>query len=419
MICRSCGEKEKIYKKGFSNNNQKQRWRCFNCGKQWSTGIIVNDEVDYIKKNNSTKFESKGNTAIGTANISDAPIDVDKILELFNIDSKMWQVEKFTTNSNTKTNRHGNKYTDHQIKVWFRRNKEVFNYEVIKKDFIEATKNYVPKYKKIDYEFKNQSENNLLEINIADLHLGKLCWEGETGENYDVKIAQERFFNVLKKMIHRVSVFDYNRIVFPIGNDFFNSDNLFNTTTHGTPQDEDLRWQKTYKIGRELLVNAIDFLSQYAPVDVIVVQGNHDFQRMFFVGDALSLWYSNSKDVNINNSAKIRKYYKYGDVLLGFTHGSDEKVANLPLIMAQEATKEWGNTKFKEMHVGHLHHRKEIKYLSTAEYNGIVVRFMRSLAGTDQWHSKKGYVGGIKGGECFLWNANDGLIAMFEVNINN
>jgi len=98
----------------------------------------------------------------------------------------------------------------------------------------------------------NESDTKkLLEIALFDLHLGKLAWAGETGENFDTKIARERFLGMLTDILGKARGFDYHEILFPIGNDFFNSDNLHNTTTAGTPQDEDLRWQKTFDAGVE------------------------------------------------------------------------------------------------------------------------------------------------------------------------
>src|SRR5208283_3201176 len=113
-----------------------------------------------------------------------------------------------------------------------------------------------------------KEENNLLEICPFDLHLGKLAWAGETFENYDTKIARERLLYAVEDVLHITSGFEYSRILFPIGNDFFNSDNIFNTTTKGTEQDEDLRWQKTYNVGVRLLVDGINMLKQTGvPVD--------------------------------------------------------------------------------------------------------------------------------------------------------
>ena len=184
------------------------------------------------------------------------------------------------------------------------------------------------------------------------------------------------------------------------------------------------RNKKYSQIHQELILNIksnknidLDYLSKFYPVDVIVVQGNHDWERSFYLGDALECWYENSERVTINNKANPRKYYKYGKCAIGYTHGNNEKVLDLPLIMASENPNLWASTKYREWHLGHLHHKKEIKFISTQENKGATIRFMRSLSGTDAWHNQKGYVGGIKGAEGFIWHKEDGLLAQFHSNL--
>jgi hypothetical protein len=148
---------------------------------------------------------------------------------------------------------------------------------------------------------------------LFDLHLGKLAWGGETGENYDTKIARKRFLYTIETLIERASGFPYSRILFPVGSDFFNSDTIDNTTTKGTFQDEDLRWKKTFKFGIQLVRDAISILKQTGvPVDVLIIQGNHDEQRTTYLGECLEGWYHNDDMININNDAPSRKFYKFG-----------------------------------------------------------------------------------------------------------
>jgi hypothetical protein len=268
-------------------------------------------------------------------------------------------------------------------------------------------------------------ENNLLEISIFDLHIGKLAWGGETFENYDTKIARERFLTSIEKLLHRASGFPFSRILFPVGNDFFNSDTIFNTTTKGTQQDEDLRWQKTFNVGVRLLVDAINLLKQTGrPVDVVVIPGNHDFERSYYMGKYLEAWFNNDPSVYINNGASPRKYYRFGNVLLGLTHGSEEKESSLPMLMATdiESKPQWSETKFHEWHLGHIHRKRNIKYEINKsrplnEDLGVTIRYLSSLTGTEEWHHKKGFVGSTKAADAFIWNDEFGLVAHLNTNL--
>jgi len=211
-------------------------------------------------------------------------------------------------------------------------------------------------------------------------------------------------------MVHGQKI---SKILIPLGNDFYNVDNKFNTTTAGTPQQEDTRWQKTFKAARELAVEVIDGLSSIAPVDVLIIVGNHDEERTFFLGDSLESFYHRNQNVNINNSPMKRKYYSFGKVLIGFTHGYWEKPEKLPFLMPTEQPERWAETIHREWHLGDKHHKKDLLY-RTEDTNGVTIRYLRALSATDTWHFDKGYIGAPRGAEGFLWHPVEGLIAQYH-----
>lgn len=370
-----------------------------------STEPVITEYIQFLPE--TGELDAGGNKRVKT---------LEELLEEAKVDKRIWTVDKHTISKSDTA-----KGTQNwQIKAWLTRDAEKENVINAAEIFEELLTEHDPhKYKPIKYSPSH--EQNLLEINIFDLHLGKLCWSDEVNNNYDIKIASQRFQYALKTLLSRASSCQFERIVFPVGNDFFNSDNHLGTTTLGTRQDEDTRWQKTYKAGVQLLVEGIDYMRQFAPVDIIIVPGNHDFTKSFYLGETLSAWYHNDPNVKVNNSANARKYYEYGKVLLGFTHGDREKIEALRSLMAYEAKEAWARTTYKEFHLGHQHRKLSVKHAVKSdmlhEELGIVVRSMSSLAGTDAWHHNHGYVGPIRAAEAFLWNKEQGLIGNFNVNI--
>lgn len=383
---------------------------------------------------NKTTFNVNGNTAEleSVTNSSYPPNHVktlEGLLAAAKVDCNIWKVKDYIINKWDVTSWKQEKpktIENWQVKARLEKDVKMSDVVDIEKMFKDMAKTYQPPV--LDWSPvtpKKDAENNLLEISIFDLHIGKLAWGGETFENYDTKIARERFIYSIEKLLHRASGFAYSRILFPVGNDFFNSDNIFNTTTKGTQQDEDLRWQKTFNIGVRLLVDGINLLKQTGvPVDVMVIPGNHDFERSYYMGMYLEAWFNNDPMVHINNGASPRKYYRFGNVLLGLTHGSEEKESSLPLLMATdiESKPMWSDTKFHEWHLGHQHRKKNVKYElnRSRELNedlGVTVRYLSSLTGTEEWHHKKGYVGCNKAADAFIWNDNLGLVAHLNSNI--
>ena len=394
-----------------------------------------NKPKDIPTGGNRESFRENGNEAeyewIGSSNYpKDHVRTLDQLLDATDVDTDLWKVKDFLINKWDVTSwKSGSAETvqNWQVKARLERDQKFVRENGIGEIFREMTKNYIPPTLKIDSWRKGETaeEKNLLEISIFDLHIGKLAWGGETFENYDVKIARERFLTSIEKLLKNATGFNYERILFPIGNDFFNSDTILNTTTKGTPQDEDLRWQKTFNVGVRLLVDAINLLKQTGvPVDVVVIPGNHDFERSYYMGSYLEAWFHQDPLVYINNGASPRKYYRYGNLLLGLTHGSEEKEGSLPMLMATDIESKplWSETKFHEWHLGHIHRKRTVQYDINKsrllnEDLGVTIRYLSSLTGTEEWHHKKGFVGSTKAADAFVWNYEFGLVAHLNTNL--
>lgn len=262
----------------------------------------------------------------------------------------------------------------------------------------------------------NTNKDNLLELSIFDLHIGKLAWDKETGEDYDIEIAIKRYKDSITGLLSRVNLSTIERILLPIGNDMVNVDGKSNTTTAGTPQSCDSRFGKMFRAAKELIISTVDELTAIAPVDIMIIPGNHDEVTMFTIGEVLDAWYHNNEDVNVFNSPKLRKYYQYGQNMIMFTHGDKEKHQDLGLIAATEQAKMWAETKYREVHTGHLHKTKAINYMSVDEFQGFKIRILPSLSGTDAWHHSKGYMS-LKAAEAYVWNKEQGMISNHFYNL--
>lgn len=350
-----------------------------------------------------------------TSEVLDRITTVEELLELYNISLDDWQITKKVVNTweTTMKDEEGKAKTipNYQVKVWLESKKEIIKLSKFRDELIEDLKNHSPKVKKFKYSKKSRESGKLLEVNLFDLHLGKVSWSEESNQNYNINIASRLFIDAIDFFVEKAQNENVQKILFPVGNDFFNSDSShpYSKTTKGTPQQDDTRWQKIYRTGRKIVVEGIEKLSTIAPVDVLIIPGNHDTERAFYLGDSLECWFHNNENVNVDNSASPRKYYRFGKNLIGLSHGNEEKITDLPGIMSQEVPTWWGSTYFREFHLGHLHKLSSRAFLPTQDVQGTVVRHMSSLSATDAWHHKKGYVGARKCGEAFLWDEEKGL----------
>ena len=271
--------------------------------------------------------------------------------------------------------------------------------------------NFIEEYSPTYTTIKHTKGNHLLVINPADIHIGKYANELETGEQYDCETAVVRVLEGIEGLIQKSKGFNIDRVLFCVGNDVLHIDNVYNTTTKGTHQDTDGKWWEHYEIALMLYVKCIETLRHIAPVDVIHSMSNHDYQSGFHLAHTLKSWFRKTKDVSFDITVANRKYYKYGNNLIGLEHGDGAKMDKLPLLMAQEKPEMWSKSKFRYWYLHHIHHKVKHKWLDAKDYIGVTVEYMRSPSSADSWHSRKGFCGAYKACEAFVHDKESGQVA--------
>jgi hypothetical protein len=397
---------------------------------------VVRNYVSYHRKKANPvvgkyQFDERKDVTELTGQIASRNTDrvkvLEEFLELCKVDLSVWEVERYVLNAwdvtmknpmATKESELGKAFTNYQIKVWLRKPTILFDHQKFLTELIEDVKKFSP----FTIPIRAAQTGMMLEIPIVDPHWGKLAWAPETGgENYDYKIATERFNQSFD--YHLSNALQFTRpeqIVIVLNGDIFNSDNAypFPHTTRGTPQEDDLRWQKGFRMVRQVISAKVDEASQHAPVVIVPIQGNHDFQKMFYLTEVLAVKYHNNPNVTVDASPRTRKYLKWGDVLLGFAHGNhkDEGEKRLPHIMQQEQREAWGSTKFAEWHLADIHHNKAVSFISMEDRQGLVMRYLWSFKELDSYESQKGYYS-QKGSTSFIFSKTTGLNAQFHFSV--
>lgn len=336
---------------------------------------------------------------------------LDELLDYCKVDLSLWEVERFIVNKWEVAAKDANENLQveplYQVKAQLVKRKEIVDarkeIERLKEDF----KKEAPVRKRIS-AIRDYATGNMLEINIPDPHFGKMAWGAETGGRpYDTPIAAATFLRAVKGLLQMAVGFQYDKVVLVVGNDLLNSDDESGRTTKGTYVSTDGRYKKTFVTVRRTITETIELLRQIAPVEVIMVPGNHDTLGVWHLGDSLECAFANTEDVTIHNEPTYRKYVRHGNCLLMFTHGDKGKRDDYPLLMATERPQDFGETKFREIHTGHIHQTK------LQEWHGVRVRILPSLSPPDVWHSENGFIGQQRNAEAYVWNSKYGLIAQF------
>lgn len=334
---------------------------------------------------------------------------LEELVEYCQIDLAIWEVERFIANKwEVGAKNDQDKLVIEplfQIKAFLKKKVEI----VDARREIEALKELAKKTARVPAKIarSGRTTGNMLEINIADHHFGKLAWGKETGgQNYDTKIAAKVWKRAFQTLLERSSALEYDEIWFVVGNDILNSDDTEGRTTKGTYVSSDIRYHKTFAVVRDSIIESIEQLRQIAKikVKVIFVSGNHDTLSVWHLGDSIECFFHKYEDVEIDNSPRYYKFHEFGKAMILFTHGDKGKRKEYPLLMATEEPEMFGRTSFREAHTGHNHTDK------VEEFHGVKVRRLPSLGPADAWHASNGFVGNLRSSEAFMWNKTEGLV---------
>ena len=253
--------------------------------------------------------------------------------------------------------------------------------------------------------------NKLLLIDIADLHMNLQSSIFTTGNEYNCDITEKLFFYVIEDILTRTQNYDFEEIVFCIGGDMLNGDNLTGSTTKGTVQTSDIHYYDAYERLCAMTIKAIDLLKEKCKVSVIYVMGNHDELTGFKLAKYIDAWFRNDYRVSVDYQPVARKYKLYGKTLFCFAH--DGKVQKLPAIIADEARKYWSQAETVEVFLQHLHTEQIL-----SEDNNIRIQRLPTISARSKWSSDKGY-SSKRQCKSFVFDSEDGLTDVLYTPIRN
>jgi hypothetical protein len=263
-------------------------------------------------------------------------------------------------------------------------------------------------------EHKDLNIDKLMEIPAIELHLGKYAEYDETGQDYSSDIAEKRFYHILDEILKTQEQEKCDTVVVMIGNDFFNTDTVGNTTTKGTPQMNDVRWKNLFMRGLEMYKNLFFTLrEEFNHIDVRLCQGNHDVMSSFYLYIALSSFFAADDKIKFSDNYKEYQCYKFGDNAIFFGHG-DNNFKRLLRSIPAEFYQEWGSSKYRELHLGHLHSE-----LTVDEQSGMITRRIGSPSGTDAWHYGERFLGAVQKHQLFIWDKHNGLKGIRYITFDN
>lgn len=339
---------------------------------------------------------------------------LEQLLKVAQVDQDVWSVKNHVVNSWEGLSRgEDNKITVtslFQVKASLERSRPAADLKALKADALAAIEKHAPTYAPITRA--PVRGGHILVLSPADAHIGKGAWALETGADMGIPEAVQAVRESVEALTADALPLGIAEIVLVIGNDFLQTDTEGHTTA-GTPVSTAGTYRQAFAAGRDLAIELIERLTVHAHVTVLCVPGNHDRMSVLHMADVLAAWFRNAPDVTVDAAPTNRKYLKRGRVLLGFTHGNEEKHADLPQIMAQERSADWAGAVCREFITGHYHRKAARHYLPLVENGGVIVRTVSALSRSDSWHVSRGFLS-TPAAEAFVYHPESGLKAQFH-----
>lgn len=233
----------------------------------------------------------------------------------------------------------------------------------------------------------HSDEDLLCVYPMGDPHFGMYAWWEDAGSSFDLAEAERVTCAAVDRLVLSAPAAK-TALLLNLG-DMFHADNQGNTSKSGHQLDVDGRRAKVQQVALRAMVHCIRrLLERHQVVHFRINKGNHDEETSYALALMLSCWFHNEPRVVVDLSPGPFWYFRFGEVLLGSTHGDRTKGPDLVPVMAADRPADWGATRHRYWYVGHVHHQ-DLK-----EYRGGIVEYFRTLAARDAWHQGQGYRAG-------------------------
>ena len=281
------------------------------------------------------------------------------------------------------------------------------------KELVESYVEQLPIFETKPYCPSVAAEDLMAVYPLGDPHIGMLAYREETGDDWDLKKAQEVFCGVFDRLV-KTAPHCAQAVIVNLG-DYFHRDNVAGVTErHRHVLDTDGNYIMMVDTGLKIMIQMINSaLERHSSVKVITTIGNHDDTGAMFLQVALKHMYQNEPRVEIDMTSSVFQYFSFGNNFFGVHHGHTCKPDKLPMVMATDHPTEWANSQdgSRLWLTGHIHHD------TRKEYSGCIVESFRTLAAKDGYAYSGGYRAG-QDSKALVFHKDYGEVERHTVNIS-
>lgn len=223
---------------------------------------------------------------------------------------------------------------------------------------------------------------------ITDFHLGMMAWQGETGANWDTRIAEDLLVSWFAAAIKCAP--DAHTGIFAQLGDFMHWDGMDAVTPASKHLlDADTRFQKLVRVAIRAMRRIIGMLlEKHQHVHILMAEGNHDPASSIWLREWFAALYEDEPRISVDRSADPYYCFEWGKTSVFFHHGHKRKPEAVDDVFVSKFREVFGRTKHSYAHMGHMHHRfvKETSLMEVEQH--------RTLAAPDAYASRGGWMSG-------------------------
>ncbi|WP_037500765.1 hypothetical protein [Sphingomonas jaspsi] len=223
-------------------------------------------------------------------------------------------------------------------------------------------------------------------INIGDAHFGMIAHASEVGFDFNLQIAEAEMKAGIGQVIDELPYYD--RLVIQDMGDFTHYENTSKVTERSRHSlDVDGTMPQLIEVYTRTMRWIIEkALTKAKVVDVIINQANHSRSNDWWMAQLLRAVYGESGRVNVIDNSSPFIAYRMGNVLVLCHHSDLVKPKGLADIMTCDFRKDYGETLFHYVDIGHVHHEMVVK-----QHPSVRVESFNQLARPDKYAFEGGW----------------------------
>lgn len=278
------------------------------------------------------------------------------------------------------------------------------------REVVDALKEEITPTSAIEYTNRLTNDKLINQYTLTDYHLGMMAWDEESGDNWNLKIAEEtlvKFFEIAIKDSPEAK-----ECIFAQIGDFLHWDGLDAVTPASKHVlDADTKFTKLVRVAIRVIRRIIKMLlEKYETVNIIMAEGNHDPASSVWLSEMLFAFYDHEPRVKVDTNPDPYYCLTFGKVCLFYHHGHKKSINNIESAFIGKFKEEFGKSKYVYGHLGHLHHLQK-------ESNLMILEQHRTLASKDAYASRGGYLSG-RDSKVITYHKEFGEVGRNIININ-